>query len=174
VAKTLTLAQFTNSSADSTRPVYLVQLQHSGTIEYLSSSGEVTLDGIDYRAGIVTVTSIENNRSATVTIPATIQRTLECSSGSWRGYKLCKIYGVPAMPGDSAAYVSADAILLLDGVIDDSRLSNMTVTVRAIHKYAAAVYTPRLNCSELSPHIAPAGSLFTWEGTGYVLVSKSG
>jgi len=88
MAKTLTLAQFTNSSAESTRPVYLVQLLHSYAVEYLSSSGDVTLDGITYSAGGVTVKSIEDNRSATITLQATVPRINECVAGSWRGHKM--------------------------------------------------------------------------------------
>jgi hypothetical protein len=141
-------------------------------VEYLSSSGNVTLDGIPYVEGGITVESIEDSRRASLSMLATPERLAECIAGTWRGAKVCKIYAVPATPDSAGAYVTADAILAIDGVIDDSQLRGLKIAIRALHKFAAARYTPRLNCSELSAVIPPAGSALSWQGYRYVLVSK--
>jgi len=172
MAKTLTSDQLDNVSATSTRPVYLVQLQHGSAIEYLSSSGDVSLDGIVYSEGEITVQAIEDSRRATLSMMATPARLSECIAGTWRGEKVCKVFVVPATPDSAGAYVMSEAILALDGVIDDSKMSGLTITINALHKYAATRYTPRLNCSELSAVIPPAGSALSWQGYRYVLVSK--
>jgi len=172
VAKTLTDAQFDNVSATSTRPVYVVQIQHGSAVEYLSTSGTVYLDGVPYTAGGIALESIQDSRKASLSLLATPERIAECISGTWRGEKVCKVYGIPATPDGSVNYVMADAILLLDGIIDDSKLSGLKIAINALHKYSATRYTPRLNCSELSNYIPPAGSVFTWQGGRYVLVSK--
>jgi len=174
MAKTLSDTQFTNVSESSTRPVYLVQIQHGSAVEYLSSSGSVVLDGVPYTEGGIAVESIEDNRRAALSLHATPERITECIDGTWRGEKTCKVYGIPDVPETTSVYDLTDAILLLDGVIDNSQLSGLSIAIRAIHKYATTRYTPRLNCSELSEYIPSAGSVFAWQSGKYVLVSKNG
>ena len=173
MARTLTDAHFNNTSAVVTRPIFVVQLQHSGAVEYLSSSGDITFDNVSYAAGGVEVDSISDNYSATLTLHATNARIQECVNGSWRGNKLCRLYGIPASPADDNYFNLDDGLLLLDGIINDSRVSGRSIKIQGIHKYSSASYTPRLNCSETSNLIPAAGSVFSWQNGSYVLVSKN-
>jgi len=79
---------------------------------------------------------------------------------------------VPSLPEDSTVYSAVEGILVLDGIIDNSQISGDRVKIQALHKFSAARYTPRLNCSELSKVIPTAGAVFSWQNGKYILVSK--
>jgi hypothetical protein len=168
----LTGDQFTNVTATSTRPIYLVQLQFASVVEYLSSSGEILFDDITYEAGGIDVQSIAGSTAAQLSLFATTDRIAQTIGGSWRGERTCKIYGIPALPESGTDYDMVDALLLIDGYIDSARVSGDRVTVSVVHKHTSSSYTPRLNCSELSAYTPRAGTVFTWEGGTYTLVSK--
>jgi len=168
----LTGAQFTKVAAESTKPIYVMEWYHSGLPEYLSASGDVVFNGVNYAGGYFNLDEIAIGETAKISAHASLDRIKESIDGSWRGGRTCRIYGIPALPGDSGVYALEDGILLLDGVIDSSSTNGKRVTVSIIHKFMAASYTPRLNCSELSAFIPPAGTVLSWQGGRYVLVQK--
>lgn len=172
MAYPLSVDQFNNVSANSTRPIYLVQLQYAATIEYLSTSGPIKFDGVDYVAGGVDVENIASGQRVSLSLFASASRVAETVSGTWRGAKLCKVFAIPAAPASEPIYTLDQGIPAIDGYIDTARVSGNKISVVAIHKHYANAYTPRLNCSELSIYTPPAGSVFTWQGGSYTLASK--
>lgn len=171
MGRTLTTTQETNVRANSTRPIYLVQLAHSGVVEYLSASGAITFDGILYAGGGVEVNSINGEVSVDLSLHASIERIHESFNGTWRNEKLCRVYGIPASVTDENIFDLDAGIELLDGFIDSSsyRVGDK-VRVRGVQKTIDRSFTPRLNCSELSLHLPPEGTVFSWEGDQYTLV----
>jgi hypothetical protein len=165
-------AQFEKVAQQSTKPIYVIEWYHAGTAEYLSASSTVVYNGISYVGGSIRLDDIAMGETARISAHASTERIKESIDGSWRGGRTCRIYGIPALPGDSGVYALEDGILLLDGVIDSSSTNGKNVTVSVVHKFIAASYTPRLNCSELSARIPPAGTVLTWEGDRYILVQK--
>ncbi len=167
---TLTPAQLAAVDLPSTRPVMLVRLDHSGTQELLSCSGNIEFDGELYTAGGVSIDSVSDGSAASLSLPATPERVAEVQNGTWR-HAVCKIYAVPAVPGDSGSYVTADAILMLDGVIMASSFSGGKVSVSAIQRSLDGSNTPRNTISEVASHIPPPGSILTWT-TSITLVAR--
>ena len=96
----LTVAQQANAEAASTRPVHVIAWEHSGSEELLSCTGDIILDSKLYTAGGLKVSSIQDDKAATITLPATSARIAEIQNNDWRG-GTCKIYAIPAAPGDS-------------------------------------------------------------------------
>lgn len=164
----LTSTQLTNVNATATRPIYLVEWAHSGSTERLSSSGSITYDGNAYTAGGVLVRSISNGRSATITVPATAARAGQVADNDWRN-GTCKVYCIPGAPGDSGTYAAAAGILLIDGVIDSSRLGRNTVNVQITSKYLVGVTTPVLTFDRICNHLPAPGSTIEWEGDSLAL-----
>jgi hypothetical protein len=172
MARNLTAVQYNNLVATATRPINLVRWEHSGMLELLSCSGDITFGGEMYSAGGVEVDSIEDGRTATLSLPATPARVAEVINGNWRNGKICKIFAVPGLPEDDGDYALSQGILVLDGVIDSSQYANGMITVNAIHRYLRGNLTPRTSFNELSTHIPPSGTMLTWEGESYMLVSR--
>jgi len=159
----LTTTQLSNIAAAATRPIYLVQLNHSGTLEYLSCSGAVTYDGQAYTAGGARLKGIRGARSATIEIKQTSTRIGEIQTSAWRG-GVCKIYYIPALPTDTPTYTTADAILVFDGLIDISSAQGESLTIQAKNKYLTGVMAPVLTVNQICNHIPPPGTVTTWEG----------
>lgn len=160
-------AMLANLQADSTKPVYVVQIAHGSTPELLSASGPVEFDGEDY-AGFVNVSTVTNGESATLTLPATAQRAMQVQNGIWRnGY--CKIYALPALPADGNKYTSAEGLLVLDGVILTSVLARNTVQVSVVHKYLAGKTTPGDLYDAVCNHMPAPGTVLVWEGERLIL-----
>ncbi len=168
----LTTTQFNNARAVSTRPVKLIRWEHSGALELLSGSGDISLDGELYEPGGFFTVSTEDGRTGSLTMPATPARVAECYSGNWRNGKICQIYSVPGLPSDDGLYTLAEAILELDGIIDSSSASGGILTVSAVHWSLRGNITPRTSCNEFSQLIPAANTLVEWEGQSYVLVAR--
>jgi len=168
----LTPAKFSNAAAPSTRPVRLVRWEHSGALELLSCSGDITYNGEIFTAGGVNVLSVEDGRRATLSLPATPERVQEVINGNWRNGKICQIYAVPGLPADDGVYELEEGLLELDGIIDSSQYSGGTITINAVHKYLKGNLTPRTTFNAFSVHILPAGTVIEWEGQSYTLVSR--
>lgn len=166
-----TEAQKNNLEETSTRPITILQLEHSGAIEYLSCSGVVQMDSILYSAGTASVRNIEAGRSAVITVPATATRVAETINNTWRG-GICKIYAIPALPDDDAEFVLADAIFQLDGLILNSKWQGSSVTITAIQKNLDGNFTPRNRIDEYTNHVPAPGTILAWEGDTLVLVSR--
>lgn len=167
----LTAGQLSNVGGANTRPINIVSIEHSGSIELLSCSGELSYDGDTYAGGGINIRRIENNRSATLTLPATATRITESQNGTWRG-GTCKIYAIPALPTDSNIFVLADGLLILDGVISTSSFATDRITVTVVHSNLDGNYTPRNLIDEACNHVPSPGSILTWEGENIVLVSR--
>lgn len=159
----LTAAQLERIHASATRPIYLIQLNHSGTVEYLSCSGAVTFNSQAYTAGGANLKAIRGARSATLTIKQTPARIGEIQSSVWRG-GICKIYYIPGLPTDTPTYALADGILVLDGLIDTTSAQGSSITIQAKHKFLTGVMAPILTINQICNHIPPAGSVTDWEG----------
>lgn len=170
MARELTSTQHTNVEAGATRPIYLVEWQHSGTTEYLSCSGTVQYGSGSpvqtYTAGGLTVTGIEDSKTATIVLPATADRITEILGNTWRG-GVCKITAILAAPGDTPLYSAAQGLLMLDGVIETSTFSGETITVVAKCKYYTGALVPRFTFNDVTGIIPAVGSVSTWEGENY-------
>ncbi len=172
MSRRLSTAQFNNANAGATRPVNLVRWEHSGALELISGSGDITFDGELYTAGGLFSVTIDDGRSAVLTLPSTNARVAEVISGNWRNGKTCQIYSVPGLPDDNGVYALEEGLLVLDGVIDASSYANGTITVNAIHRYLRGNVTPRTTFNEFSIHIPPSGTIIEHEGDSYTLVSR--
>jgi len=170
MARELTSTQHTNVAAGATRPIYLVEWNHSGTVEYLSCSGTVQYGSGSpvqtYTAGGLTVTGIEDSKTATIVLPATAARITEILGNTWRG-GICKITAILAAPGDTPLYAAADGLLMLDGLIETSTFSGETITVVAKCKYYTGALVPRFTFNDVTGIIPAVGSVSTWEGENY-------
>jgi len=170
MARELTSTQQTNVEAGATRPIYLVEWQHSGTTEYLSCSGTVQYGSGSpvqtYTAGGLTIAGIEDSKTATIVLPATADRITEILGNTWRG-GICKITAILAAPGDTPLYSSADGLLMLDGLIEASTFSGETITVTAKCKYYTGALVPRFTFNDVTGIIPAVGSVSTWEGENY-------
>jgi len=168
----LTAEQWTNTREVSTRPIRLIEWQHAGYTETLSESGNVEYDGALYTAGGIFSVTVDDGRSAVITLPATNERIAETIGGRWRGGKICKIIAIPGMPDDELIYTAEQGIVVLDGIIDGSEYSGGLLSVRVIHKYVSGKQTPRQTFNAFSAILPPAGSLVIWEGETFMLGSR--
>jgi len=170
MARELTSTQHTNVEAGATRPIYLVEWNHSGTTEYLSCSGTVQYGSGSpvqtYTAGGLTITGIEDSKTATIVLPATAARITEILGNTWRG-GVCKITAILAAPGDTPLYSAADGLLMLDGVIETSTFSGETISVVAKCRYYTGALVPRFTFNDITGIIPAVGSVSTWEGENY-------
>jgi hypothetical protein len=167
--RTLTSDQLSNVQQEATRPVYLVDWEHSGTQELIAcTSGAVVYDGMTFNAGDLKVVSIDGGKSAQLSMPASPTRGMEVQNGTWRmGY--CKIYLVPALPGDTLTFVEADGLLVLDGEIRSSALSGNSIGVSVQSTSDGVILSPRHTFDAVSNHLPAAGTIISWEGDQLVL-----
>lgn len=163
--RTLTSDQLSNVLADAVWPIVLVQLNHSGTLEYLSCSGDVTYDSQAYTGGGCSVRSIVDSTSATLVLTPSPSRAEEIQSGVWRG-GTCVIYYIPALPSDSSTFVAADGVLMLDGLIDTSSIKGEAHTITAKNKYLTGRMGPGYIVNEVasSAYLPAPGDSLEWEG----------
>lgn len=156
-----TADQVKNTLLTVTKPVYLVQLNHSGTVEYLSCSGSVTFDSQDYDAGGCNIRRLRLYESASIELSASATRIAEVQNYDWRG-GICKVYYIPAASGDSLSFNAADAALLLDGVIDTSSFSGEKIKIEAVHKYTVGNMAPGLLFNHFCNHLPAIGESLDW------------
>ena len=167
----LTEAQLANLELASTRPVYCVWLEHSGSAELLSSSGPVVYNTLPFVGGGVNVKKIVDSRNATLTLSASATRIAEVQNGTWRNGR-CIIYAIPADPGEDSIYTAEEGVTLLDGVIDDSKYSDDVITIQAIHSNLDGNLTPRNTYDEVANHIPAPGTVIAWDNETLVLESR--
>lgn len=168
MARTLTATQQTNVEADATRPIYLVEWLHSGTIEYLSVNGEVTYGGQAYTPGELRINQIIDSDVATISMPATATRVAEVTSQVWRD-RSCVIRLIPGAPGDSGTYTASPdaALVVMDGIIQTSVFAGNRITVTVKNKYFTGALCPRLRLDQVAHHIPPVGTVQELDGTSY-------
>lgn len=159
----LTAWQLANSDSATAKPICLMQLNHSGAVEYISATGAVTYDGQLYTAGGFNISSIIDSRSATFTLIATPARVAEVTRSAYRR-GLCMIYYIPGEAGDTPTYTADKAVLLLDGRIDTSSVSDGLVTVVAMNKYLTGRMGPGYTFNQFCTHMPAPGSSIVWEG----------
>jgi hypothetical protein len=167
----LTAGQLSNVGEVATRPINIMSIEHSGSEELLSCSGDLSYDGDTYTGGGVNIQRIENTRSATLTMPATATRITESQNGTWRG-GTCKIYSIPALPTDSNIFAAADGVMVLDGVILTSSFVQDKIKLTIVHINLDGNYTPRNLIDEACNHVPSPGTILSWEGENIVLVSR--
>jgi len=147
-----------NLLLDATRPVALVRIEHSGLLELLSETGTIIFDGEVYTAGGITVDSVADGESATLSMPVTSDRISEIQGSTWVN-GVCQIYFVPGTTDDTAEYTAAQGVLSLDGMIASSSFSGNKISIKAVHRSLGKNYTPRNIISEVCNHIPPPGSI---------------
>ena len=167
----LTAGQLSNLAETATRPINIMSIEHSGSAELLSCSGDVIYDGESYAGGGVEIRRINNTISASLTMPATATRITESQNGTWRG-GACKIYAIPALPSDGNSFTAAEGVLILDGVILTSSFSSDRITLSIVHVNLDGNYTPRNTIDEACYHVPSPGTILSWEGENLVLVSR--
>lgn len=168
----ITTAQFNNLREVATRPINLIRWELSGSLELLSTSGQVTFDDEVYSAGGVDLVSIEDSVRAVLSVPADADRVAQTLGGTWRNGRICQIYAIPAMPGDSGEYTTDDGLLILDGIINRPSLQSGRVVVEVVHKFMNGRLTPRATFNEITNHIPAAGTTLTWEGETFTLKAR--
>ena len=167
--RVLSDAQLANVQGPSTRPVYLVDWEHSGVQELIAcTSGDVIYDSMTFVAGDLRLNGIPNGRSARLSMPASAARAAETISGSWR-QGLCKIYLIPALPDDEMNFAAADGILVLDGQIRTSSIETDNISVTVEHIAAGSRLSPRHTFDAVCNHLPAAGTVISWEGDTVVL-----
>ena len=166
MARTLNSTQQTNVEAGSTRPIYLVEWQHAGTTEYLSCSGDVTYDGQLYSEGGLTITSLEDSKTATLVLPATATRVTQIQNNDWR-LGICKITAILAAPSDTPTYSASDGVLMLDGVIEQTSFAGETISVIAKCKYYTGALVPKFTYDDVVTETPAVGTTSTWEDENY-------
>lgn len=154
-----------------TKPIFIVQHQHSGITEYVSCSGDVVYDGQLYQSGGVNMSSVQDSRTATFTLPATPERINQVQHGTWRDGD-CVIYHIPGLPEDDSAYLADEAILVIDGKIRSSAYSGNKITVTVAHNNNLNKLSPRYTWDELSVHVPAPGIEINWEGDRVVLTAR--
>lgn len=169
----LPAAQLANVSASVTAvPIYLVEISHSGVLERLSSSREVTFDGDLYAAAGVRVLGVADASSADIELPWSPTRVQEVQSGAWRG-GACRVWVIPVNPeSDATEFGEEEATQLLDGTLRASVFSGSAVRVRAEQVSAIHNISPRHTFSEVCNHIPAPGSQLNWEGETLPLESR--
>lgn len=168
----ITTTQLANTSLTSTRPIRVIRWEHAGYLELLSESGAVEFNGELFGAGGLSSLSMDDGRSATITMPGTRTRIAESINGRWRNGKICQIYAIPALPADAGVYDLEDGVLLLDGIIDSSEYSGGNLTIRAVHKHLRGNLTPRLTFNAYSQYLPSPGTLLDYDGETYMLKSR--
>jgi hypothetical protein len=163
MARTLTATQQTNVDAAATRPIYIIEWTHSGSTEYLSVTGDITYGGQAYTQGGVNISQIIDSDVATLTMPATSTRITEVQDATWR-QGTCVIRTILGAPGDSGTYTASpdQALVIMDGNIQSSRLNGEVITVTVKNKYFAGALCPRLRLDQVANHIPPVGTTFDW------------
>lgn len=169
----ITTTQLANTSLTSTRPIRVIRWEHAGYLELLSESGAIEFDGELFGAGGISTLSVDDGRSATITMPGTRTRIAESINGRWRNGKICQVYAIPGLPEDDGVYDIDAGVLLLDGVINSSQYSGGVLTVRAIHKSLNGNLTPRLTFNAYSQYLPNPGVLVTSNPAGETYMLKS-
>lgn len=170
--RTITDTQQDLVTASATRPIFIVEIAHSGTPEFLSASGDLTFNGQPYSAGGCRVTALEDAQAATVELPWTAQRVLEVQTGAWRN-GVCKVWAIPASPDDDpAVYSLSDGILMLDGKLRGSAFQGERIVCQAAHVSAVSKISPRHTFESVCNHIPATGSQIVWEGDILTLESR--
>ncbi len=161
---TITTAQLALLSPETTKPLVLIQWAHSGLLELLSCGDDAALNGEKYTEGLIKLESMEANKRAVLSVPATATRLAEMQTRSWRN-GACKIYSVFSAP-DVSDYITKDVLLSIDGVIVKSSSSDLkTVKVIVEHRGLSSLMTPRNIIDEVTKNTNPAGATLTWQGT---------
>ena len=168
----LTPSQESLVNQSATRPIYIVNLNHSGIEEMLSASGAVIFEGMNYTAGGVKVRGITGSRDAAVVLPWSAERVNEVQNGLYRG-GTCKIWAIPAAPDDSVlTFTEDDAVLIMDGEIRASRFSGNEITLTVIHINNGNIFTPRNTIAEVTAFAVAPGTPIVWEGQTVQLESR--
>jgi hypothetical protein len=164
----LTQDQLDNVEARATRPLYLVEIWHSGEQELYSSSGRIVYDGDVYEAGGANVAAIQDSFSATVTLPWSPSRMSEIQGGTYRKQP-CIIRYIPEAPGSNDVFPAGAAITLIDGQIRSSGFSGDRVSVSVEHVSTSTRYSPNNTINEVTAFVIAPGTQIEWEGDILIL-----
>lgn len=171
-------------SEDVTAPTFLIDMEF-GSQEYLSTRGDIEVDGVLYSGFDAGISSISDWTKGTIKLVPTPERVQTALSSGWQGNK-CKIYLLPQTSYPQIyqeGYVEEgygiqgnqvyDPILLLDGVLDTASFSSSTLNISIIHKAYVGQWAPRLRITnQFANHLPEVGTQFTWEGDIFTLESR--
>lgn len=170
--RTLSTNAAANVDSEITRPIYVVELAHSGISELLSASGEVVYDGRVFTAGGCTVTEIQDALSASLELPWSPARVGEIQTGAWRG-GICKVWAIPGLPeSENQVYAEEDGVLMVDGKIRSSSFSGNRIRVSAEQVSSLSRMSPRYTYESVCNHIPPAGTQIVWDGMTITLQTR--
>lgn len=171
--RSLSARQQANVLSEASAEIYLVRWEHSGTLELLSSNGRIVYDGEVYLPGVINEPSIEDDASATITMPGNPQRIADSINGTWRN-GICQIIHLTAETDHLGTFTQEMGFLHLDGVIVNSPVGgNDIVSVGIVHKSITERLTPRHVAAEFMSDIPVVGSTFTHEGVSVILRSAA-
>lgn len=169
--RNLSARQQANALADASAEIYLVRWEHSGTLELLSANDRIVFDNEVYLPGVINEPSIEDESSATITLPGDAARIADSINSTWRN-GICQIYHLTAETGHLGSFDAEMGFLQLDGVIVNSTVAgNGLVTVEVLHKSLTQRLTPRHTAGEFLGNLPAVGTTFTHEGASVVLRS---
>lgn len=167
-----------------TRPVYLARIDAGGQ-EFHSTSGRHVIDDEEYLPGGFSLDSMRNWSEASISMPATADRTDAMISGAWRNGE-CLISLLPAVrrplliqPGYVAdgyflqGDVYGDPILLLPGILVDAKPSGSRIQYRVVHHTLVSHYSPSFRLAPpVCNHLPRPGTVFERDGERFVLEAR--
>lgn len=167
-----------------TRPIYLIDLEFPTPLS-LSTNGDQTVGAVTYLGGEIGLSAAADWATASVRMPPSVARMQILIAGDWRG-KSAQIYLLPACnyPQRIAAgyvkdgyarqgFVTADPILLIDGILTGASADASALTVEITHRGRVGKWAPRIR---LMPPICnwlpAAGTRLSWAGEVFVLEAR--
>lgn len=201
MGRALTDQQESILTAQKTRPVFIVEIDHGDGIEYLSAGSDVQFGENAYAAGGIAIKSVQDSEGAVLELVATPNRVSQIEQGAYRG-GVCRIWSIPSISlgygtiylvsesgtdrivsesddlivGETAAedmsFRASDGILMLEGLCISSRLAGNRVVVIAEHVNSYAKMTPRYTVDAVTTYAPAPGTVIEWEGELYTLESR--
>lgn len=183
VMRSLTTFQQAAIDADGTRPIYLIDLT-MGSVERLSTGGDVTVGGISYTGADVNISSARDWMAAKIQLIKTATRAGQIYDGSWERApcKISMLFATYLPMLIDPSYVNDDyfeqgsetgePLLLLDGAVTNVSITDR-VNLEITHSAMIGLFTPRTRItSALLKHLPQAGTKFVWQDETYILESR--
>lgn len=183
--RTLDATQESLVQSKTTKPIFLIEMNYTG-VEYLSTNGDITVDGIAYTGSDIGLSGSQDWTRATIKLVPTPDRVSDMLSGAWRR-GTCKISLLPVIEFPrifEEGYVENDQdyalqgtvvgepILLIDGLLTAGQYSQ-ELTLTVTHKSLVGMWTPRLRITnEWCNHLPQPGTQLKWQGDIFTLESR--
>lgn len=180
--RTLTPEQDQLYSLRRTRQTWIIEMDFADGVEFLSTNGDITVDGQLYTGSDLGISNISDWTSAKINLLNTASRTQAIIDGGWQG-NTCKVYSVPTAlyrqlweegyAEESYAiqgFVQEAPILVLDGVLTDGQDNLDHVSLTVTHKaFAGQVFPPIRATTQYFNHLPEQGSQFEFDGYIYTM-----